>query len=62
TAELKSNLGSLSNDLADAEILKEKNETIQKEMYVKANQNHDHNMTVFLESKTGSIHLNHTQE
>ena len=62
TAELKSNLGSLSNDLSDAEILKEKNETIQKEMHIKANQNHDHSMTVFLESKTGSIHLNHTQE
>ncbi|MDA1476528.1 DUF4097 family beta strand repeat-containing protein [Bacillus changyiensis] len=62
TAELKSNLGSLTNNLLDAEILKEKNETIQKEMYIKANQNHDHQMTVFLESKTGSIHLNHTQE
>ncbi|MCY7741584.1 DUF4097 domain-containing protein [Bacillus licheniformis] len=62
TAELKSNLGSLSHDLSDVEILKEKNETIQKEMYLKANQNHDHSMTVFLESKTGSIHLNHTQE
>ena len=37
-AELKSNLGSLSHELMDVEMLKEKNDTIQKEMMFTSNQ------------------------
>ncbi|MED4803429.1 DUF4097 domain-containing protein [Bacillus atrophaeus] len=60
-AELKSNLGSLSHELLDVEMLKEKNETIQKEMMFTSNQGHDQNIAIFSESLTGAIKLKHTQ-
>ncbi|KFF55346.1 hypothetical protein CM50_03210 [Bacillus subtilis] len=60
-AELKSNLGSLSHELMDVEMLKEKNETIQKEMMFTSNQAHDQNITVFSESLTGAIKLKYSQ-
>ncbi|MCY9431871.1 DUF4097 domain-containing protein, partial [Bacillus spizizenii] len=60
-AELKSNLGSLSHELMDVEMLKEKNDTIQKEMLFTSNQAHDQNITVFSESLTGAIKLKYSQ-
>ncbi|MFT3655669.1 hypothetical protein DALLNEIH_02093 [Bacillus sp. B01(2024)] len=60
-AELKSNLGSLSHELIDAEILKEKNDTIQKELMLESNQGHDQHLSIFSESLTGAIKLKHTQ-
>lgn len=60
-AELKSNLGSLSHELMDVEMLKEKNDTIQKEMMFTSNQAHDQNITVFSESLTGAIKLKYSQ-
>lgn len=55
--ELKSNLGTLSADLTDLEVLYEKNETIQKELRVKSRAASDQTMSVFADSKTGSILL-----
>lgn len=60
-AELKSNLGTLSHELMDVEMLKEKNDTIQKEMMFTSNQAHDQNITVFSESLTGAIKLKYSQ-
>ncbi|MGE6630179.1 DUF4097 family beta strand repeat-containing protein [Bacillus sp. NPDC077027] len=59
TAELKSNLGSISQDLHDAVIIKEKNETLQKEKMIKANQNQTQSVSIFAETKTGSIQVKH---
>lgn len=59
TAELKSNLGSISHDLLDAEMIKEKNETLQKEKMIKANQQAMHSISIFSETKTGSIQVKH---
>ncbi|APT51040.1 hypothetical protein BSA171_03390 [Bacillus safensis] len=59
TAELKSNLGSISHDLLDAEMIKEKNETLQKEKMIKANQQAAHSISIFAETKTGSIQVKH---
>ncbi|AIZ61640.1 DUF4097 domain-containing protein [Bacillus sp. FSL R5-0432] len=62
TAELKSNLGSISHDLLDAEMIKEKNETLQKEKMIKANQQAAHNISIFAETKTGSIQVKHQSD
>lgn len=62
TAELKSNLGSISHDLLDAEMIKEKNETLQKEKMIKANQQAEHNISIFAETKTGSIQVKHQSD
>ncbi|BBP92531.1 hypothetical protein BsIDN1_61490 [Bacillus safensis] len=52
TAELKSNLGSISHDLLDAEMIKEKkNETLQKEKMIKANQQAVHSISIFCRNK-----------
>lgn len=56
-AELKSNLGSLAADLDEVVMIKEKSDTLQKEMYFKANQGQEHKLTLFTETKTGSIKL-----
>jgi DUF4097 and DUF4098 domain-containing protein YvlB len=56
-AELKSNLGSLSADLDEVIMIREKNDTLQKEMYFKANQGQEQTITLFTETKTGSIKL-----
>ncbi|WP_026559666.1 DUF4097 domain-containing protein [Bacillus sp. J37] len=53
--ELKSNLGSLSALLNDVEISYEKNETIQKELKFRTAQ--QAKMTLFADSKTGSIEI-----
>jgi DUF4097 and DUF4098 domain-containing protein YvlB len=55
--ELKSNLGSVAAELKDLEVLFEKNETIQKELRVKSNTAGEQTMSVFADSKTGSILL-----
>ncbi|MCY7708567.1 DUF4097 domain-containing protein [Bacillus safensis] len=62
TAELKSNLGSISHDLLDAEMIKEKNETLQKEKMIKANQQAAHSISIFAETKTGSIQVKHQSD
>lgn len=62
TAELKSNLGSISHDLLDAEMIKEKNETLQKEKMIKANQQAVHSISIFAETKTGSIQVKHQSD
>lgn len=62
TAELKSNLGSISHDLLDAEMIKEKNETLQKEKMIKANQQAVHSISIFGETKTGSIQVKHQSD
>ncbi|MCP9282933.1 DUF4097 family beta strand repeat-containing protein [Bacillus safensis] len=62
TAELKSNLGSISHDLLDAEMIKEKNETLQKEKMIKANQQAVHSISIFTETKTGSIQVKHQSD
>ncbi|UYO35274.1 DUF4097 domain-containing protein [Bacillus zhangzhouensis] len=62
TAELKSNLGSISHDLLDAEMIKEKNETLQKEKMIKANQQAGHSISIFAETKTGSIQVKHQSD
>lgn len=62
TAELKSNLGSISHDLLDADMIKEKNETLQKEKMIKANQQAMHNISIFAETKTGSIQVKHKSD
>ncbi|MED4402805.1 DUF4097 domain-containing protein [Metabacillus fastidiosus] len=55
--EFKSNLGSLSADVPGAEIIFEKNETMQKELKFRVNESSTKQLTVFADSKTGSIHL-----
>ncbi|KML04716.1 hypothetical protein VL05_03340 [Bacillus stratosphericus] len=62
TAELKSNLGSISHELLDANMIKEKNETLQKEKMIKANQQAEHNISIFAETKTGSIQVKHQSD
>jgi DUF4097 and DUF4098 domain-containing protein YvlB len=62
TAELKSNLGSISHDLLDAEMIKEKNETLQKEKMIKANQQAVNSISIFAETKTGSIQVKHQSD
>ncbi|MBR0601043.1 DUF4097 domain-containing protein [Bacillus safensis] len=62
TAELKSNLGSISHDLLDAEMIKEKNETLQKEKMIKANQQAAQSISIFAETKTGSIQVKHQSD
>lgn len=62
TAELKSNLGSISHDLLYAEMIKEKNETLQKEKMIKANQQAAHSISIFAETKTGSIQVKHQSD
>lgn len=62
TAELKSNLGSISHDLLDVEMIKEKNETLQKEKMIKANQQAAHSISIFAETKTGSIQVKHQSD
>lgn len=62
TAELKSNLGSISHDLLDANMIKEKNETLQKEKMIKANQQAEHSISIFAETKTGSIQVKHQSD
>ncbi|MCM2989649.1 DUF4097 domain-containing protein [Bacillus safensis] len=62
TAELKSNLGSISHDLLDAEMIKEKNETLQKEKMIKANQQAVQSISIFAETKTGSIQVKHQSD
>lgn len=51
--ELKSNLGALSTKVKNVEVSFEKNETIQKEL--KFRTAHEAKLTVFADSKTGSI-------
>ncbi|HZH60946.1 MAG TPA: DUF4097 domain-containing protein [Metabacillus sp.] len=53
--ELKSNLGSLATHLKDVEVSFEKNETIQKELKFRTAQ--QAKMTLFADSKTGSIEI-----
>jgi DUF4097 and DUF4098 domain-containing protein YvlB len=53
TGELKSNLGSLSAQLKDVDITFEKNETIQKELKFRTGS--EAKLTLFADSKTGSI-------
>lgn len=55
--ELKSNLGSVAADLKDLEVLFEKNETVQKELRFKSIAASEQTMSVFADSKTGSILL-----
>ncbi|WP_144521792.1 DUF4097 family beta strand repeat-containing protein [Bacillus pumilus] len=62
TAELKSNLGSISHDFLDAEMIKEKNETLQKEKMIKANQQAVNSISIFAETKTGSIQVKHQSD
>ncbi|PCK19867.1 hypothetical protein CEY02_16130 [Bacillus pumilus] len=61
-AELKSNLGSISHDLLEADMIKEKNETLQKEKMIKANQQAEHSLSIFAETKTGSIQVKHQSD
>lgn len=56
-AELRSNLGALSADLDEVVMIREKSDTLQKEMYFKANQGQENKLTLFTETKTGSIKL-----
>lgn len=55
--EFKSNLGALSANIPGVDITLEKNETIQKELKFRANESFEKELTLFADSKTGSIHL-----
>ncbi|MGP1908910.1 DUF4097 family beta strand repeat-containing protein [Metabacillus sp. JX24] len=55
--ELKSNLGSVSADLPDLEVLYEKNDSMQKELRVKSAAQEGPVMNLIADSKTGSITL-----
>jgi DUF4097 and DUF4098 domain-containing protein YvlB len=56
--ELKSNLGALSAQIKDVDISFEKNETIQKELKFRTSQ--DAKLSLFADSKTGSITIKNT--
>lgn len=59
--ELKTNLGVLSADLTNLEIIQEKNETIQKELRFRSTGSFDKELSLFADSKTGSILIKHTK-
>lgn len=56
--EFKSNLGSLSAQLKDVDIILEKNETIQKELKFRTSL--ETKLSLFADSKTGSISIKNT--
>ncbi|MBM7704498.1 DUF4097 family beta strand repeat-containing protein [Metabacillus iocasae] len=53
--DLKSNLGGLTCQIPNMEIIEEKNETVQKHLRFKANSMKSQGFKLFAESKTGSI-------
>ncbi|MFY4774975.1 DUF4097 family beta strand repeat-containing protein [Metabacillus sp. RGM 3146] len=59
SGEIKTNLGALHPHLNQMEIVSEKNETIQKELRFRANAAEEGQLTVFGETKTGSVTVKH---
>lgn len=59
SGELKTNFGALHPHLNQMEIVSEKNDTIQKELRFRANAAEQGQLTVFAETKTGSVTVKH---
>jgi DUF4097 and DUF4098 domain-containing protein YvlB len=59
--ELKSNLGSFTYDLPHMDIMEEKNEVVQKYLRFKTNPEGGKRLTIFAETKTGSVQINQTK-
>ncbi|MBD8071476.1 DUF4097 family beta strand repeat-containing protein [Bacillus sp. PS06] len=55
--ELKSNLGGFDCAIPNMNIVKEKNEVVQKYLRFKTNQGKEKKLHVFAETKTGSVHI-----